>query len=170
VPIRRLEGDSGLTPHDRSDAEELMVCRLPAGGNGTEIRTLGPPSKGLRFFRNSPRPIRSESKTSPFRTGTAGPFPPCRLSTCNRPGIDSVRQVVTTSVGTKIQLAEQPYRETWPLRGRSVALCERTRLWRPIPCYTGKYRELRQARAPQPIKRSKSAVKPEAYRGVPCAV
>ena len=30
VPIRRLEGDSGLTPHDRSDAEELMVCRQPS--------------------------------------------------------------------------------------------------------------------------------------------
>src|SRR5467141_3433378 len=33
-------------------AEEPVVRRLSGGGN--EIRTLGPPSEGLRCFRNSP--------------------------------------------------------------------------------------------------------------------
>src|SRR5438874_6841547 len=47
ISIWRLEGDSGLTPHDRSDAEELMVCRLPAGGR--RIRTGGPPVRRCAF-------------------------------------------------------------------------------------------------------------------------
>ena len=65
-----------------------IVVRLAGGGK--EIRTLGLPSEGLRFFRNSPVQFGnspSDSKTSSFETGTAGPFPPWRLRTCNRPGI-----------------------------------------------------------------------------------
>jgi hypothetical protein len=59
-------------------------------GGGKEIRTLGLPSEGLRFFRNFPVQFGnspSESKTSSFGTGTAGPFPPWRLRTCNRPSV-----------------------------------------------------------------------------------
>src|SRR6266850_1706569 len=104
-------------------SESQVRTRLRAGGK--EIRTLGPPSEGLRFFRNSPVQFGnspSESKTSSFGTGTAGPFPPCRLRTCNRPGIDPVQRVGTDigrSDKTYGQMTEQPYRETWPLRGRS---------------------------------------------------
>src|SRR5882757_5617667 len=39
--------------------------------------------------------------------------------------------------------AKNPVRTGLTAGGDSL---ERTRLWRPIPCYTGKYRELRQIR------------------------
>src|SRR5882672_6823043 len=79
-------------------AISFAACPIPSHrGRERDSNPRSPPQKGYAYrnspvqFGNSP----SESKTSSFGTGTAGPFPPCQLRTCNRLGIDPVQRVGT---------------------------------------------------------------------------
>ena len=55
----------------------------------------------------------------------------------------ALQSLVSAGARDRLARAEEPVVRRLCAGGDSL---ERTRLWRPIPCYTGKYRELRQIR------------------------
>jgi hypothetical protein len=82
-----------LAGHPAPGEEVGFAADSPVEGAGFEPSV---PRQKDNAFRDSPQFGNSPSarKTGSFATSTTGsnPSPPCRLRTCNGPGIDSVRR------------------------------------------------------------------------------